>query len=110
MQALAEIRAGLTAVDEEIASMRAKVSAATSAAAAAAAKARNSNNIATNKHTLQPHRVRRDSSGLNLSIGSASTGTSLEVPDLARNDKVWIKLEEGIISPPDSLTKKKLSR
>jgi len=113
MHALAEIRAGLTAVDEEIASMRAKVSAATSAAAAAAAKARNSNtnNAANNK--TQTQRTRRDSSGLNISIGSSSSTatSSLEVPELAKRDKVWVKLEEGLVaSPPDSLKKKSAVR
>jgi hypothetical protein len=105
LQALAEIRAGLSAVDQEIASMRAKVSAATSAAASAASKARNSNiaNVAA-------QRTRRDSSGLNISVGSTST-TSLDVPDLTSRarDKIWIKLEEGKSanspSSPDSLGK-----
>lgn len=108
MHALAEIRAGLTAVDEEIASMRAKVSAATSAAAAAAAKARNSNTNNTANKIQTTQRTRRDSSGLNISIGSSmSTATSsLDVPELSKRDKVWVKLEEGLVSPPDSLKKK----
>jgi hypothetical protein len=104
LQALAEIRAGLSAVDQEIASMRAKVSAATSAAASAASKARSSNiaNVA--------QRTRTDSCGLNISVGSTST-TSLDVPDLTSRarDKIWIKLEEeksaNSPSSPDSLGK-----